>query len=352
MGRFRNHRSLLAACGRGRLARFLTVAVRCKALTALYRARKQADRIHFDRRLLAVTAGAVCCALLLGAAAWAQTTFTLDVNLVRLLVTVTDRQGQIAGGLNRDAFTVYDSGVKQEVAVFERNTSLPLSVSLLIDTSGSTGRDLHYELQSVEKFLRALLGEGNSSDAASLYSFNYEVTLLSSFTRRQARLLDALKPLRSEGGTSLYDAIYLASKEVDKREGRHVLVVVTDGGDTTSRQTYRDALEGAQRADAVIYPILVVPITNPAGRNTGGEHALDTLAAGTGGRVFAPAVGAQLDQAFVDILRDLRTQYLLGFYPRGIPADAPKFHAVKVEASPSDLRAQTRAGYYGDAGSK
>jgi Ca-activated chloride channel family protein len=286
------------------------------------------------------------------ALATAQTTFKVDVRLVRLLVTVKDPLGKIVGSLDRSTFSVYDSGVQQEIAVFERNTSLPLSVSVLIDISGSTGRELRYELQSVEKFLQALLGEGNSSDAAALYSFNDQVTLLSSFTRGKARLLAALKPLRPDGGTSLYDAIYLASQDVDRRDGRHVIVVVTDGGDTTSRQNYRDALEAAQRADAVIYPILVVPITNGAGRNIGGEHALETLAVGTGGRVFEPSVGAQLDQAFTDILRDLRTQYLVGYYPREIPPDAPKFHTVKVEVARPDLRAQTRAGYYGDAAAR
>jgi len=145
----------------------------------------------------------------------------------------------------------------------------------------------------------------------------------------------------------VYDAISLSSRELSPREGRHVIVMVTDGGDTTSRTRYPEALEAAHLADAVIYPILVVPIPNDAGRNTGGEHALYTMAAGTGGRVFEPSVGAQLDQAFTDILRDLRTQYLLGYYPRGLPGDAPRFHPVRVELSRRDLRATTRTGYYG-----
>jgi Ca-activated chloride channel family protein len=271
---------------------------------------------------------------------------------VRLLVTVKDQKGQIVGSLDRDSFRVFDSGVAQDVSVFERNTSLPLSVSVLIDTSGSTAKDLRYEVQSVEKFLKALVGEGNPDDAASLYSFNYQVTLMSSFTRRQQRLSAALKDLRPDGGTSLYDAIYLASKDLEHRDGRHVIIAVTDGGDTTSGKKYRDALESAHLADAVIYPILVVPITNDAGRNTGGEHALETLALGTGGRVFAPTVGAELDRAFSEILRDLRTQYLVGYYPRNLPADTPKFHSVRVEVTRPDLRAQTRAGYYGDAAAK
>jgi Ca-activated chloride channel homolog len=129
-------------------------------------------------------------------------------------------------------------------------------------------------------------------------------------------------------------------------------VVVTDGGDTTSNKKYRDALEAAHLADAVVYPVLVVPITNDAGRNIGGEHALDTIAEGTGGRVFTPAVGAELDAAFTQILRDLRTQYLVGYYPRNLPADTARFHTVRVEMDRKDLRASTRSGYYGDQAAK
>jgi Ca-activated chloride channel family protein len=131
-----------------------------------------------------------------------------------------------------------------------------------------------------------------------------------------------------------------------------VIVVVTDGGDTTSNKKYRDALEAAHLADAVVYPILVVPITNDAGRNTGGEHALETIAQGTGGRVFTPSVGAQLDAAFAQILRDLRTQYLLGYYPRNLPPDTPRFHTVRVETDRKDLRPSTRSGYYSDQAAK
>src|SRR5579863_3605777 len=275
--------------------------------------------------------------------------FKVDVKLVRLLVTVKDRQGALVGSLDRDEFSVYDCGVKQDLAVFERQTELPLSISVLIDTSGSTAKDVRYETTSVEKFFKALLGEGNSKDAAALYGFNYDVTLLQGFTRSPARLSENLRSLRPSGGTSLYDAIGLAARELSRRDGRHVIVVVTDGGDTTSHTKYPEALEAAQRADVVAYPILVVPITNDAGRNLGGEHALATIAAGTGGRVFEPSVGAQLDQAFTDILRDLRTQYLLGYYPRNLPADAPRFHPVRVEAARPDLRPSTRTGYYGVA---
>jgi Ca-activated chloride channel family protein len=279
----------------------------------------------------------------------ARAQFKVNVKLVRLLVSVKDARGELVGSLEKPDFTVYDSGVKQEVAVFEHHTELPLSVSLLIDTSGSTASNLRYETTSLEKFIRALLREGNADDAAALYSFNDQVTLLNSFTRREQRLIDSLKELRASAGTSFYDAILLASRAQLRREGRHVIVVVTDGGDTTSDKKFADAREAAQNADAVIYPILVTPITNDAGRNLGGERALETLATDTGGRVFQPAGAAALDEAFTQILRDLRTQYLVAYYPRNLPVDSPRFHLVRVELTRKDLRATTRTGYYGDA---
>src|SRR5262249_37797680 len=195
-------------------------------------------------------------------------------------------------------------------------TELPLSVAVLIDTSGSTAKDLRYETTSIEKFFKALIDEGNSKDAASLYSFGYDVVLLQNFTRSQGRLNENLKYLHPGGGTSLYDAMVLSSRELSRRDGRHVIVIVTDGGDTTSRTKYGEALEAAHRADAVIYPILVVPITNDAGRNLGGEHALTTLAEATGGRVFEPSVGALLDLALTDIRLHPRTQSLDPHSPR------------------------------------
>ncbi len=297
---------------------------------------------------LVILAVAIVGAAIFEIAAHAQT-IKVDVKLVRLLVSVKDAKGELVGSLEKPDFSVYDSGVKQDIAIFEHHTEVPLSVSLLIDTSGSTSSNLRYEITSVEKFLRALVREGNPADSAALYAFNDEVTRLNSFTRREQRLVDSLKELRGKAGTSLYDAVYLASRDMARRDGRHVIVAVTDGGDTTSAKKYADAFESAQNVDAIIYPILVIPITNDAGRNLGGERALDTLASGTGGRVFQPMGAGELDEAFTQILRDLRTQYLVAYYPHNLPAEAPRFHLVRVELSRQDLRATTRTGYYGDA---
>ena len=294
----------------------------------------------------------VVVALCLGVSAGAQETpvFKSYVRLVRMLVTVKDANGALIGSLNKSDFAVSDNGSPQEIALFERQTEQPLSVAVLIDTSASTGIEMHYELDSVRKFYKALLGEGNPLDTAALYSFNWQTTVESSFTRRFERLDSRLRGLKSEGGTSLYDAIFFASRDLEMRDGRHVMVVVTDGGDTTSIKNFHQALEAAQMSDVIMYPVLVMPITNDAGRNIGGENALTTLSAGTGGRVFKPTEAAELDRAFADILRELRTQYLIGYYPKDVPLTKDRFHILKVNVvTGRNLRVITRSGYYGES---
>jgi Ca-activated chloride channel family protein len=280
-----------------------------------------------------------------------DSTFRVDVNLVRILATVKDNTGRLIGNLEKEDFTIRDNGAVQQVAVFERRTEQPLLVSLLIDNSGSTAKDLKYEIESVNRFLRALFNEGNPKDALALYSFNYEVRKLTNFTRNQSSLERSIKGLRGEAGTSLYDAIFLAARELEDRDGRKVIVVVTDGGDTTSVKDFHAALKAAQLSDAVIYSILVMPITNDAGRNIGGENALTTLGERTGGRVFAPNLGPGIDKAFADILKELRTQYLLGFYPKNAPLTSDPFHKLDIKVRGDDLRVSSRNGYYGESDS-
>ncbi|MEO7653815.1 MAG: VWA domain-containing protein [Bryobacteraceae bacterium] len=281
-------------------------------------------------------------------AAQDEATFRVDVSLVRILATVKDAGGRLIGSLDKDDFLIRDNGAPQKVTVFERQTEQPLRIALLIDNSGSTGKDLKYELDSVNRFLRALFAEGNSKDSIALYSFNYEVRELTRFTRNHSQLDHALRSLKSEAGTSLYDAIYFASRALEKSDGRKVIVVVTDGGDTTSVKDFHAALQAAHLADAVIYSVLVMPITNDAGRNIGGENALTTLGERTGGRVFLPRLGAAMDMAFSDILKELRTQYLLGFYPKDVPLTKNRFHELTIGVRNPDLRVSARNGYYGE----
>ena len=136
------------------------------------------------------------------------------------------------------------------------------------------------------------------------------------------------------------------AEDLADRDGRHVLVVVTDGGDTTSYKKFGDAVKASVRADAVLYPVVVIPIASDAGRNTGGEHALETMAHATGGKTFYPAGADELDEAFSNILRELRTQYLLGYYPRETTPSADKYHRVRVEVREPHVKITTRTGYY------
>ena len=293
----------------------------------------------------------VSVSLLAAASCFAQEeqTIHVDVRLVRVLATVKDPVGNAVGSLDKAAFTIRDNGAVQTISVFEHQTEQPLSVAILLDNSGSTYKDLKYETDSVTRFVKALFHEGNPADSAALYTFNSDIVLQNGFGRNVNAIERTLRAVRGEAGTSLYDAVMLASRDIQDRQGRRILVVVTDGGDTTSRTDFNRAVESAQLADAVIYPILVVPVSNDAGRNTGGENALTTFALRTGGRVFQPTLGAEMDRAFDQILKDLRTQYLLGFYPKDVPLTSNRFHSLTVSVEPANLRVMARSGYYGEA---
>jgi len=288
--------------------------------------------------LLALAAPAFC----------QQPVFKTTSTLVHAVATVKNKAGELVGSLQKEDFEVYDNGVRQDIAVFERRTEQPLSIVLMLDTSGSTGKDLKYETDSAARFLRMLLAEGNLQDRVSLYSVDADVHVLRGFTHDYAMLEAQFRYLHGSGATALYEAIRWGSQDLEKREGRKAIIVVTDGDDTYSRTTSHQALEAAHMADAVIYPIVVVPITNDAGRNIGGEHALEYMAQGTGGHAFMPTVGGELDKAFSDILAELRTQYLLSFYPHGVPLSRERFHKLDVRVRRAELQVSARNGYYGE----
>ena len=274
---------------------------------------------------------------------------SVQVNLVRVIATVKNRAGQLVGALKKDDFEIFDNGAKQEIRVFERQTEQPLSIALMIDISGSTAKDLKYETDSAARFLRALLSEGNPKDAVALYTFNDQVSLLQSYTHNVASLESRFKYIRAEGATAVFDAIYLSSEDLESREGRKVIVLITDGDDTMSVKKHTAALENAQLADAVIYPIVVIPVKNDAGRNVGGEHTLQFMAERTGGRTFLPTLGPQLDKAFTDIISELRTQYMIGFYPHDVPLTKDRYHTLVLRVKDPELQVSARNGYYGDA---
>ena len=282
--------------------------------------------------------------------AWAQEEgprFRVDVKLVTLVATVKNKSGVPVTELEKEDFTVLASGVPQQIAIFERQTDRPLSVILLFDSSPSVAKELKFEQDAAVRFVRNLLGGGaHPQDRIAVYKFCDYVEEVQGFTASPERLERAIFSIRIQGGTSLYDALYMAAQKLERREGRKVIVVVTDGGDTTSRMKFAEALETVQLADAVVYSIIVVPITSDAGRNLGGENALKTMSASTGGLAFRQHSDADLDKAFRQIERDLRVQYLLGFYPQGISAGPERFHRIEVLVNRPGFQVLARTGYF------
>jgi Ca-activated chloride channel homolog len=274
-------------------------------------------------------------------------TFRVDVKLVNLFVNVTDKTGAIVGGLDKDDFQVLEDGRPQKVSVFERQSELALNLTLAIDTSGSTAKDLALEQSASKHFVHALLRQ---QDQMSLIEFATDVRQLVSFTNKVPLLDRGLNALRVGDATALYDAIYLGADGLRKKEGRKVLVLVSDGGDTAKSTTYEEALEQALRCEVMIYSIIDVPVEASAGRDIGGEHALITLSEQTGGKSFYASAGG-LEKAFEKVSEDLRTQYLLGYYPRN-QEPGHSFHRIQVSvprAAASDFNIRYRTGYYSDS---
>ncbi len=276
----------------------------------------------------------------------------VDVRLVNVVATVKDAGGAPVGGLEGGDFSVKVDGVEQRIAVFERQTDRPLSVALLFDASLSVAKELRFEQQASRRFVRSLLGSGaHPEDRIAVFSFSSYVDQVQGFTRSLPQLEQALLSIRPDSGTSVYDALSLTAQRLERREGRKVMVLITDGGDTTSRTDYHQALESVHLADAVVYSIIVVPISSDAGRNLGGENALKTISASTGGLAFRQHVETEkdLEEAFRQIERDLRVQYLIGFYPQAVPEGPERFHRIELRVHRPGARVLARNGYYAPA---
>jgi len=282
-----------------------------------------------------------------------ELTLHVDVKLVNVFVNVIDQNGAIVAGLTREDFALTEDGRPQQIAVFERQSELPLNLTLAIDTSGSVSKDMANEADAARRFAHALL---RSQDQMSLLQFATEVRELTPFTNKVSQIDHGLGQLRGDWATALYDAICLASDRLGKKEGRsprRVLVVVSDGDDTAKTTTYAQALEAALRNEVMIYSIIDVPIEASAGRDLGGEHALITLAEQTGGKSFYENDGG-LDKAFARVSDDLRTQYLLGYYPKN-QEPGRAFHRVQVtvpRAAANEFNIRHKTGYYLDSPAK
>jgi Ca-activated chloride channel homolog len=254
----------------------------------------------------------------------------VSVNLVTVLANVLDDKNRPAADLTKEAFEVFEEGVEQKIDIFESETSQPLDLALMIDASLSAHKEFSFEQEAAAHFIRQVL---RPKDSLAVFGFDETVTPYGGFTDNVTMLQDAVRKIPGGAGTSIYDALVLGSRALEKRgdDRRRVIILVTDGGETTSRYDFEAARRAAVRSGALLYTILIRPVKTESGRNTAGEHALETITDTTGGAMFFPDTPQELAAIFDQIDKELRTQYRLAYYPnpRG-PANSYRNIEVKI----------------------
>ena len=280
-------------------------------------------------------------------------TIHVESRLVNVALNVVDETGAPVGGLTKDDFEIAEDGQSQKIAVFDRESTTPLEIVLAIDESGSVLIDERLEIMAARNFVRSIL---RPQDALDVMVFSENVTELVPFTNDTKRIESGLGHLGQGDATALYDAIYLASQrlaDTPVKEGqRRVVVLITDGENTTRHGGYDSALEQAERAGAMVYSLIIVPIEADAGRNTGGEHALIQMARDTGGKYYYVEDRHDLAPAFTHVSDDLRTQYTLGYYAPQKGGDVMGLRHIEIRMKDPALRAKYklryRTAYYGN----
>jgi VWFA-related protein len=292
------------------------------------------------------------------------TTLKVEVNLVNILFNVRDKKGGLVGSLNKDDFKVFEDGKEQEVKYFNRETDLPLTIGLLIDVSASQMNLIEIEKNAAYQFFGSVL---RKQDLAFLISFGEESELLQDYTNSPKLLRAGLEGLHvSSGvggfgpgpvptisqprGTVLYDAVYVASAdELKGQVGRKVLVLITDGEDEGSKYKISQAIEAAQKADAIIYGFYYVDRAFYMGHGMvfGGssDSALRQMSEDTGGHVFHVDRKMTLQDAFTELQEEMRSQYAIGYTPTN-PAKDGTFRKLEVRTTNKDWKVQARKGYY------
>jgi Ca-activated chloride channel family protein len=267
----------------------------------------------------------------------------LRADLVTATVTVASPKGTLAKDLKAEDFEILENGIPQRISTFSRHAEMPLTLVMVFDTSGSIKSRLNFEKDTVARFLRTIM---RPIDKVAIISVNTDVILQQYFTSSVNQLLAAIDRLSAEGATALYDAIEAAATALRARQGRRVIVILSDGRDTISQTTLNVALRRAQQADVVIYAINTSG--QPASANTrdlAGERALETFCNQTGGEVFFPNRLEELDPAFSRLADQLRTQYVLGFYSTNEARDG-SYRRLAVRVKRPNLFARAREGYY------
>jgi len=296
-------------------------------------------------------------------------TLKVNVNVVQLFFNVKDKHGALIPNLKKEDFTIAEDGTPQTVKYFTAETNLPLTLGMMIDSSGSQRNVLDMEKEVGGAFLRQILTD---KDEAFVISFDISVDLLQDFTRDPHRLQAALNkakinvdftsggvpgmgggPVPQGGyapGTLLYDAVYLSAHDMLAKEvGRKAMIILTDGQDEGSRLKIQDAIEAAQKADAIVYVLLCADRGFYGGFGYSGEGEMRRLTEQTGGRVIN--VGNKFDKlrdAFDQIAAELRSQYNIGYTPTNTKLDG-SYRKIEIK-NKENYKIQARAGYYAGRG--
>jgi VWFA-related protein len=291
-------------------------------------------------------------------------TLKVNVNVVQLFFNVKDKHGALIPNLTKDDFEIAEDGKSQTIKYFAAESNLPLTLGIMIDASGSQRNVIEMEKEVGGAFLKQILTD---KDEAFVISFDITVDLLQDFTRDTHRLQAALNkakvnvdytsggipgmgggpvPTQNAPGTLLYDAVYLSAHDMLSKEvGRKAMILLTDGQDEGSRLKLRDAIEAAQKADAIVYVLLCADRGFYGGMGYSGEGDMRKLTEQTGGRVIN--VGNKFDklrEAFDQIAAELRSQYNIGYVPTNLKLDGT-YRKLEIK-SKQNYKIQARAGYY------
>jgi Ca-activated chloride channel homolog len=270
-------------------------------------------------------------------------TIHAQVQLVTVIASVLDKDHHPAANLTADQFEIYEEGVPQKIEVFEPDTQSPLDVALMIDCSLSETQELDFERVAAAAFIGQVV---RPTDRMAVFGFADVVDMVGGFSGDTGYLQDSLRRLEPGAGTALYDAVYLGSQALARNPSgrRRVIVLVTDAGETTSHSNFNSARDAAVRADALLYTICVRAVTNEGGRNTAGEHALETIADTTGGAIYYLDDLKELGPTFDLINRELRAQYRIGYYPDPKPP-LDTYRSIDVRV-PGNYTVHSRKTYY------
>jgi VWFA-related protein len=272
-------------------------------------------------------------------------TIRVRVELVNVLMTVTDKRNRLVIHMTKDDFNVFEDSKPQTIRYFSRESDLPLRIAILIDTSNSIRERLRFEQEAAVDFLNTTIRRGK--DMAFVVGFDVEPQLVQDYTDNTEKLANALRGLQAGGVTSLYDAIYFSCKEKmlffppPEPYLRRVMIVISDGQDNQSERTREEALAMAQRAEVTIFAIS----TNRSGTEGRGDKVLRRLAQETGGRAFFPFEARDLATDFQEIAHELRNQYSLAYVSTN-PAHDGTFRAISIEPLDKSLHVRAKTGYF------